>query len=152
MHLLGEPPLTFTKILMFRHSCAKFMFLSSEEVNKVVSLSGYCLQFPSLDFFAVFFLLVSLVRNICLVCFLVSLQGQGGIPMIISFMVEQIQDNCTAFIYRDALKKYKCDSGKLIKLFPSLQTCPPIGIQSLLARSNLNRNEIVSAGKPSKYS
>lgn len=40
MYLLKEPQLTLNIILSFKLSCAKFVFLSSEEVNKVYKASS----------------------------------------------------------------------------------------------------------------
>lgn len=67
MHFLGKSQLTFSIILMLRLSCAKFVFLCSKDVNKVMSIR---LQ-------------------------LVSCLFQGGSPISISSVVEQFQDNCT---------------------------------------------------------
>lgn len=101
MHLLGGAPLTFGIILMFRLSCAKFVFLCSKEVSKMVSERpplckrffqpiAYNFSLLLFSFFLCFFFpLVFLGRRICLVCFLVNLWFQGGFPMSISCVVEQ---------------------------------------------------------------
>lgn len=86
-YVLGEPQLTLTINLIFKLSCAKFVFLSSEKVKKVAGIRllpkkkappRYCLQFSLLHFslFFIFGWLVGLVLVGFGFCFLFP----GSVP------------------------------------------------------------------------